>query len=114
MSNASALLVAGQRFRTARVSGHAFVRQYPRVAAAAAFVGLLFLVALLAPLIAPHDPLAVHPDDSYLPPLSPSHLLGTDELWRDLFSPVLWGARGPLPVAFLPGGCGRARVWVRG
>jgi len=101
MSNASALLIAGQSFRTARVSGVAFVRQYPRVAAAGAFVGLLFLVALLAPLIAPHDPLAVHPDDSYLPPLSPSHLLGTDELGRDLFSRVLWGARVSLPVAFV-------------
>jgi len=101
MSNASALLVAGQSFRTARVTGLALVRQYPRVAAAGAFVGLLFLVALLAPLIAPHDPLAVHPDDSYLPPLSPSHLLGTDELGRDLFSRVLWGARVSLPVAFV-------------
>src|SRR5260370_5420937 len=97
MSNASALLVAGQRFRTARVSGLAFVRQYPRVAAAAAVVGLLFLVALLAPLIAPHDPLAVHPDDSYLPPLSPTHLPGTDQPGRDLFSRVLWGALRSLP-----------------
>jgi peptide/nickel transport system permease protein len=34
-------------------------------------------------------------------PLSPGHLLGTDELGRDLLSRVLWGARVSLPVAFV-------------
>jgi len=62
---------------------------------------LLFLIALLAPFISPHDPIAVNADNAYLPPLSPSHLLGTDELGRDLFSRVLWGARVSLPVAFV-------------
>src|SRR6202011_3446235 len=64
-------------------------------------VALLFLVALLAPVISPHNPLAVAPDQAYLPPLSPSHLLGTDELGRDLLSRALWGARVSLPVAFV-------------
>lgn len=101
MSTAPALIAADQPIRTARVRGLAFAREYPRVTAAAAFVAFLFLVALLAPVISPHDPLAVRPDDSYLPPLSPGHLLGTDELGRDLFSRVLWGARVSLPVAFV-------------
>ena len=101
MSNAPALIAADQTLRTARVGGLAFARGHPRVVAALAFVGFLFLVALLAPFIAPHDPLAVRPDDAYLPPLSPNHLLGTDELGRDLFSRVLWGARVSLPVAFV-------------
>jgi peptide/nickel transport system permease protein len=76
-------------------------RDHPRVAAAASLVALLFLVALLAPLISPHDPLAVNADDAYLPPLQPGHLLGTDELGRDLLSRTLWGARVSLPVAFV-------------
>ena len=76
-------------------------RDYPRVAAAAALVLLLFLIAAVAPLISPHDPLAISPDDSYLRPLSPGHPLGTDDLGRDLMSRVLWGARASLPVAFV-------------
>jgi len=76
-------------------------RDYPRVAAAAALVLLLFLIAAVAPLISPHDPLAISPDDSYLRPLSPGHPLGTDDLGRDLMSRILWGARASLPVAFV-------------
>ena len=101
MSNAPALIAADQPIREARLGGLSLARQYPRVTAAAAFVGFLFLVALLAPIVAPHNPLAVNPDSAYLPPLSPGHLLGTDELGRDLFSRVLWGARVSLPVAFV-------------
>jgi peptide/nickel transport system permease protein len=51
--------------------------------------------------ISPYNPLLTHPDDSYLRPLSPGHILGTDELGRDLLSRVLWGARVSLPVAFV-------------
>ncbi|MHB8587472.1 MAG: ABC transporter permease [Candidatus Dormibacteraceae bacterium] len=76
-------------------------RSHPRVFLAATLVVLLFLVALLAPFISPHDPIAVNADNAYLPPLSPGHLLGTDELGRDLFSRMLWGARVSLPVAFV-------------
>jgi len=101
MSNAPALIAADQPIRGARLGGLSLARHYPRVTAAAAFVGFLFLVALLAPIVAPHDPLSVNPDSAYLPPLSPGHLLGTDELGRDLFSRVLWGARVSLPVAFV-------------
>ena len=78
-----------------------FGREHPSVLVGLAFVSLLFLVALLAPVISPHNPLTVTTDDAYLRPLSPGHLLGTDELGRDLFSRVLWGARVSLPVAFV-------------
>ena len=83
-----------------RVSLLDALRRYPRVTTAASVVALLFLVALLAPIISPHDPLAQSPDDSYLPP-GPGHLLGTDELGRDLLSRILWGARVSLPVALV-------------
>ncbi len=83
-----------------RFSPAVAARRYPRVAGAAFMVLLLFLVALLAPLISPQDPLAQDPDNAYLPP-GAHHLLGTDELGRDLLSRIIWGARVSLPVAFV-------------
>jgi len=67
-------------------------------------VGILLLVvlgALLAPLIAPYDPTVGSVTQRYLGP-SATHLLGTDQAGRDIFSRLLWGARsslvGPLIV----------------
>ena len=50
-------------------------------------------VALAAPWIAGHDPLAADFVASLQPPGSPGHPLGTDQLGRDLLSRVLHGAR---------------------
>jgi peptide/nickel transport system permease protein len=57
------------------------------------------LVAIFAPLIAPHDPLA----QIFLPSQSPSsaHLFGTDELGRDVLSRVIYGSRISVPIALL-------------
>lgn len=101
MSNAPAMVAAQEPIRSTPVAILDLIRTHRRVAAAAALVMVLFGVALLAPVISPHDPIATSPDDSYLRPLSPGHLLGTDELGRDLLSRVLWGARVSLPVAFV-------------
>ncbi len=90
-----------QPVRPARVGVLALAGKYRRLTLAALFVALLFVVALVAPILSPHDPLAVYPDSPYLPPLSPGHFLGTDELGRDLLSRVLWGTRVSLPVAFV-------------
>jgi peptide/nickel transport system permease protein len=58
-----------------------------------------FLVAALAPLIAPHDPL----EQSFVPfsPPSSDHPFGTDELGRDVLSRVIYGARISLPLGLL-------------
>ena len=101
MSNATAIVAAEEPFRRTPVELLELVRSHRRVTVAALLLGLLFLVALLSPVISPHDPLAVNPDSSYLPPLSPGHFLGTDELGRDLLSRILWGARVSLPVALV-------------
>lgn len=101
MSTAPALVATQGPIRQTRIHLIELGRTHPRVILAGSLVLLLFLVALLAPFISPHDPIAVNADNAYLPPLSPSHLLGTDELGRDLFSRVLWGARVSLPVAFV-------------
>ncbi|SRR5579884_40058 len=58
------------------------------------------LAALLAPVIAPYDPVD---QDLKLRLQGPSavHWLGVDELGRDVFSRVLYGGRVSLPVAFV-------------
>lgn len=57
------------------------------------------LVALLAPLIAPHDPNAQ--DFARLQPPGGANLLGTDGLGRDLLSRIIYGTRITLPLAVL-------------
>jgi peptide/nickel transport system permease protein len=61
--------------------------------------GAWLLVAVLAPWLSPYDPLD-QAAKLYQPP-SPAHLFGTDELGRDVFSRVLWGARVSIPLAVL-------------
>jgi len=60
----------------------------------------LFLISLLAPLIAPFDPNAINAW-SVLSPPSWQHWFGTDELGRDVLSRVLFGARISLKVGFV-------------
>ena len=62
-----------------------------------AVIVVLGLAALLAPLLAPYDPLVIDPSASRQPPSS-EHWFGTDLLGRDLFSRVLFGARTSLVV----------------
>jgi len=101
MSNAPAIVAAQEPIRRTPVPVLELLRGHRRVAASFVLVAILFLVAVLSPVMSPHDPLAVSPDSSYLPPLTPGHVLGTDELGRDLLSRILWGARVSLPVAFV-------------
>jgi len=80
----------------------------PRALAAFLVLGGLSLAALLAPLVAPADPLAQNDilRTRFLAPLAegPDHVtrwLGTDRLGRDLFSRLLYGARISLLVGAL-------------
>ena len=61
---------------------------------------LLVLVAMLAPLIAPQDPNAVHLLNAYAPP-SGAHWLGTDADGRDILSRLMWGSRTALLGPFV-------------
>jgi peptide/nickel transport system permease protein len=74
------------------------VARRPGGAAAAAMIVLLVLVAIFAPLLAPHNPDAISAANSLLPP-SARHLLGTDSLGRDNLSRVIFGTRIALEVA---------------
>ena len=68
-------------------------------------IGLLLvtsvaLAGVFAPLIAPYDPLEISAGDPFASP-SRAHLLGTDNLGRDLFSRLIFGARMSIQVTFL-------------
>ena len=58
----------------------------------------VLLVAIFAPLVALHSPIALAPINRFLPP-SEEHLLGTDHLGRDLFARVVYGSRIALSVS---------------
>jgi len=60
----------------------------------------LFIVAILAPWIAPYDP-AQYDSGQILQPPSRMHLLGTDDRGRDVFSRLIWGTRISLSVGFV-------------
>jgi peptide/nickel transport system permease protein len=58
----------------------------------AAVMSVFILMAVFAPLIAPYDPLQQELTEKFAPP-SRAHLLGQDELGRDILSRVIYGAR---------------------
>ena len=65
-------------------------------------IAILYVAALLTPLLAPYDPSAIENvlQTRYLSP-SGAHLFGTDEFGRDLFTRALYGARVSLSVGLL-------------
>lgn len=64
-----------------------------------AVIGAWVVIAIFAPLIAPYNPLAQQFNILAAP--SAVHWFGTDELGRDVFSRVLYGARITLPLAVI-------------
>ena len=85
-----------------------------KAAVAGGLVILLFmLVAIFAPLLAPHNPLELNSGQGFLPPMwveqsatgkagVPEFVLGTDNLGRDVLSRVIYGARVSMVVGFIP------------
>jgi peptide/nickel transport system permease protein len=65
----------------------------------AAIAAVWVLVAVFAPLVAPYDPL--EQSFAQFQPPSSDHPFGTDELGRDVFSRVVYGARISLPLGLL-------------
>jgi peptide/nickel transport system permease protein len=61
---------------------------------------LVGLAAVFAPLIAPHPPNAQDLANAFQPP-SADHLMGTDNLGRDIFSRVVYAARVDLQIGFI-------------
>lgn len=73
-----------------RVAG--FVRRRPVTVIAGAFVLLLVVLAVFAPVVAPYDPYAQEVVDRLQPPSS-AHWLGTDDYGRDVLSRLIFGVR---------------------
>lgn len=72
----------------------------PLALAGLVIVVLLFACAVLAPVISPYDYREINVQSILAPP-SPSHLLGTDELGRDVLSRMIYGSRISLAVGFV-------------
>ena len=77
-----------------------FLRRQSLLAPGLCLVLVMSLAALAAPLLAPHDPDALHLDAILAPPSS-DFWLGTDRLGRDVFSRLLYGGRVSLWVGFV-------------
>ncbi|AUC98003.1 peptide ABC transporter permease [Bradyrhizobium sp. SK17] len=74
-----------------------FLTSTPIIAVATICLALIILMAIFAPLLAPHDPLLLTPSQR-LKPSSAQYLLGTDAYGRDLLSRVIYGARISLVI----------------
>jgi peptide/nickel transport system permease protein len=86
-----------------RLSMRRRVLAHPGLVIGLVLVGAVILMALLAPLIAPHDPYAQNLSRRLVPPFwhakgNFTHLLGTDSLGRDYLSRLLYGARVSLLI----------------
>ena len=89
--------------RPRRRAGSVVLRD-PKLLLGGGFVLLLVTIAIAAPFIVPHDPLEQDLMAATLPPIGfadadPSHLLGTDDLGRDVLSRLVFGTRVALTVA---------------
>src|SRR5438477_160762 len=64
-------------------------------------LGLVFLAAIFAPLLSSYDPIVQKLDEAFRPPLSPGHVLGTDNFGRDIWSRIVWSTRLDLQIGFI-------------
>ncbi len=88
--------VASERAAARR---HTWYRQ-PSLVAGIAIVAIVVAAAVLAPVLTPYQPNVQNIGANLLAP-SAKHLLGTDQLGRDEFTRLLYGARVDLKVGFI-------------
>jgi len=81
--------------------GARLVRDKTAMAAASVLL-LLLLAAIFAPLVAPMDPLEGRLINRLKPIGTEGHVLGTDELGRDMLSRLIWGGRLSLLMGVTP------------
>ena len=72
----------------------------PVLVASVALVALVFLAAIFAPLVVPHDPALMNAAARLQAPAL-THWFGTDQFGRDIFARVLYGSRTSLQVALV-------------
>lgn len=81
-------------------NGIKLLRRSRMITLGLSLVVFMSMLAILAPVISPHDPLEIDPMRRLQAP-SAQHLMGTDEVGRDVFSRVLWGSQVSLLVGAL-------------
>lgn len=64
-------------------------------------LAVVVAAAIAAPLLTPYDPIVQKLDDTFRPPFSPNHILGTDNFGRDIWSRIVYGARLDLQIALI-------------
>lgn len=96
---------AGALQRPRRLVSWRTLRRHPRVLISGVFISLLILIALLAPVLTRDNPEVSHPSRANQPP-SVTHLLGTDDLGRDVLARMIWGSRVSLAVGIIAVGIG--------
>ena len=101
VATATELAIEGFRARRGRLARTAtLARRQPLGAISVVLLGALILIAVFAPLLSgAHDPFTMTPGQVLQPP-SADHLLGTDDLGRDVLSRIAYGARISLWVGF--------------
>jgi ABC-type dipeptide/oligopeptide/nickel transport system permease subunit len=76
------------------------IRRQPRFLIGGTFIGFMILVAVAAPFLVRTDPKVSHPADAIQRP-SVQHLMGTDDLGRDVLGRAIYGARVSLAVGLI-------------
>jgi peptide/nickel transport system permease protein len=76
------------------------IRRRATLIAGCAILAIVIAACLGAPLITHWDPNAIDVLAPLQPPLSPGHILGTDQYGRDMLSRILYGGRIDLLIAF--------------
>jgi len=87
---------SGQRSRVLRR-----LRRNPLAVVSFTVLAIAVLVAVIAPWVAPYAPEHTDFSNTLAPPGTPGHLLGTDDLGRDVLSRIMLGSRASLEVALL-------------
>ena len=75
-----------------------FIRRHPRIAIGGSLMAILIVLSLLAPWIAPYDPLKLNVSHRLKPP-NETYWFGTDAYGRDVLSRTLWGGQISLVIA---------------
>ena len=96
----TAAVAINPRARRRRLLRKRFLRRPLAVAGLVVALGFI-LVAIFAPWIAPYSPDATDFNATLAPPFTSGHLLGTDELGRDVLSRIIWGSRASIEAGVL-------------
>jgi peptide/nickel transport system permease protein len=70
----------------------------PTLLAGLVLLAIVVLAAIGAPLLTPYDPIVQNLTEAFKPPLSPNHILGTDNFGRDIWSRIVYGTRLDLQI----------------